>query len=733
LTRIKYQTMTTLSPISETCVPASSEPAAPTLPAHYEVRGCLGEGGFGRVLEAWDSKLQRSVAIKCIRHADSAGAGGDLVREARAGASLRHPAFVKVHAIEDDGQTQSIVMELVPGATLKQVLASAPGPVALADALAWTRQVAAAMRDAHACGLVHGDVKPSNVMIEPGGTLRILDFGLAHQFDVLATAPLAPAALQGTIAYMAPERLLGAPLAPQADVYALGLVLYELVCGARPFAALDGLALAAAQVQNSSDGWYYPADAPPALVALIRAMTARQPQHRLADMDAVLAGLAALERRPAPERPPAPPRARLSARSRRILAGGFTAAALGLAGWAAAPYLAQVRSSLAPFSEAVEMADGLAALKLFDRPDSLDAAERHFRRILEHDAGSAAAAAGISLVYSMRYTSDRHDETWLQRADASAQQAGQLGDQLALSHIARGWVLDNQGKHEAALREHTQGLRLDPNNFWGWFGAVDALRRMHNYAEARARVALAMAKFPTERVFTDILGAIEYEQANYPAAERAFRRSIALQPDAVQPYANLNAALLRQNRDDEALQVLQQGLQIHPAAKLYTNLGNALFLRRDYVGAAAAFENAVSPRRGAPTEYLNWANLADTLNWIPGREAQARAAYNKARELLAPRLARAPDDVLLVSRMGLYAARAGASAEATPLLRRALGLAPNSPDVQFRAGLAYELLGQRDAAVTAINTARRLGYPVKFIDAEPDLVALRRDERYHPD
>ena len=217
------------------------------------------------------------------------------------------------------------------------------------------------------------------------------------------------------------------------------------------------------------------------------------------------------------------------------------------------------------------------------------------------------------------------------------------------------------------------------------------------------------------------------------ALASTIRRSIALQPDAVIAYANLNAALLRQNRDDEALQVLQQGLQIRPSAKLYTNLGNALFLRQDYVGAAAAFENAVSPTRGAPGEYQNWANLADTLNWIPGREAQARAAYDKARELLAPRLARAPNDVLLVSRMGLYAARTGAADEAAKLLPHAIALAPKSPEVHFRVGLAYELLKQRDAALVAITTARRLGYPVKFIDAEPDLVALRRDERYRPD
>jgi serine/threonine-protein kinase len=720
--------MTVSISISDTCELTGSQPGAPKLPGHYEYRGALGEGGFGQVVEAWDSKLQRRVAIKCIKQGEAGRAGADLLREARAGASLRHAAFVKVHAIEDEGDTQSIVMELVPGRTLKQVLAA--GPVARADALAWTRQVADAMREAHDSGLVHGDLKPSNLMLEPDGTIRVLDFGLAHQLDVLATGTLPSSALHGTIAYMAPERMLGAPLSPQADVYALGLILYEMVCGARPFAALDGLALAAAQVQASSDGWSYPLDASPRLVALIRAMTARQPQQRLGGMAEVLAQLDQLEAPATVTAPARPPGAPLSARTRKLAAGTLLAALLGGAAWIAAPHLATLTASLAPFSESLELEQGLAAVKLFDRPGSLDKAEAHFRRILERDPDSAAGAAGMSLMYALRYQTDKSDETWLKRADAAAQRAAQLNEQLALGHAARGWVLDMQGKREDALRAHAEALRLDPNNFFAWYGQAAATRRMRHYDAAREKLAAAMPRFPQERVFTDELGSVEFEQANYPAAESAFRRSIALQPDAVVAYANLNAALLRQGRDEEALQVLQQGLQIRPSAKLYTNLGNALFLRQDYVGAAAAFENAVSPTRGAPAEYQLWANLADTLNWIPGREAQARAAYDKARALLAPRLARAPNDVLLVSRMGLYAARTGDAREAATLLPRAIALAPGSADVQFRAALAYELLGQRDAAIVAINNARRLGYPVKFIDAEPDLVNLRRDERY---
>jgi serine/threonine-protein kinase len=711
-------------------------------PAHYEFRARLGEGGFGAVHEAWDTRLQRRVAIKTIRHGGSAGA--DLVREARLAASLRHAAFVTVHAVEDDGDGQFIVMELVDGRTLKQILQD--GPVPLATALDWVRQVAEAMRDAHASGLVHGDIKPSNLMVEADGRVRILDFGLALRHDALATetvslgttASAGEADPQGTIAYMAPERLQGATPDPRSDVYALGVILYELACGTRPFATLHGLALAAALVQTSSDGWDYPDTLDTSLIALIRAMTARQPEQRLGSMDDVAKRLTDRTGMPDQTEPlpivvTAPSRTgpRRAARIGAIMVLGAVLA--GGVWWGIGPRLGTLAANFAPYSEALEMEQGLAEVKLFDRPGSLETAERHFDRILKHSPDNAAAAAGMSLVHAFRYGSDRQDDTWLRKADADAQQALNLNDQLALAHIARGWVLDFQGKRDDALAAHERALRLDPANFFAWYGKVEALRHARRYAEARAGIAEAMRRFPRERVFTDALGVVNYEQHDDAAAEQAFRRSIALQPDAVTAYSNLTAVLMRQNRVDEALRVLQQGLQVRPSAKLYGNLGNILFMRADYVGAADAFENAVSPVRGAPGSYLNWANLADTLLWIPGRGEEARQAYDKARRLLAERLERSPNDVVLISRMGLYAARSGHPDEARALMARALTLAPAMAEVQFRAGLAYELLGDRKLALAAIAAALRLGYPAKYVEAEPDLVALRRDPAYHAD
>ena len=711
-------------------------------PEHYEFRARLGEGGFGQVYEAWDTRLQRSVAIKTIRHGGSADV--DLVREARLAASLRHPAFVKVYAIEDDGNNQFIVMELVHGRTLKQIMND--GPVSLPTVLGWIGQVAEAMRDAHASGLVHGDIKPSNLMVEDGHRVRILDFGLALSQDTLATETVSlgstssasQADPQGTIAYMAPERLQGAAPDMRADVYALGVVLYELACGTRPFATLHGLALAAALVQASSDGWEYPESLDTSLIALIRAMTARQPEHRVDTMNEVLRRLT-VSNAPGPSRIAGRPlRHRPFPRAVKFAVTACVIAATGaLAWWRGEPHLAvleaTIRHTLTPYSEAVEMEQGLGALRVFDRPGALNTAQRHFERVLARTPENAAAVAGISLVHSLRFAGDRQDETWLRKADASAQQALRLDDQLALAQVASAAVHAGQGRFDDAVAACDRALRLDPANYFAWYVKAETLRHARRYPEARATLAEAARRFPRERVFVDELGSLEYDQGNDAAAEQLFRHSIALEPDAVVAYANLSATLLRENRTDEAARVLQQGLQLRPYATLYTNLGNILFLRGDYVGAADAFENAVSPRHGDPSLYLNWANLGDTLLWIPGRAPEARQAYEKARHLLAPRLERAPNDVLLVSRMGLYSARAGDVARALELAARAIALAPDSADVQFRAGLSYELLGKRALALRAITNALRLGYPRKYVEAEPDLVALRRDPGYQTD
>src|SRR6185295_16066206 len=218
--------------------------------AHYRILRPLGTGGMGEVFLARDTRLERDVALKLIRE-EFAADGERLARferEARAIAALNHPSIVTIYAIEEDSGRRFFTMELVEGRTLREVTppAGLPAPellrvgVALADALA----------AAHARGVVHRDLKPANVMITHEGRVKVLDFGIAKLdgSGLLTVTAVGPAAdldatrqgsVLGTAGYMAPEQMKGQPVDARADLFALGLVLFEAASGRHPFPGED--------------------------------------------------------------------------------------------------------------------------------------------------------------------------------------------------------------------------------------------------------------------------------------------------------------------------------------------------------------------------------------------------------------------------------------------------------------------------------------------------------------
>lgn len=707
---------------------------------HYQVRQRLGEGGFGQVFAAWDTRLCRRVAIKQLKSHQH----GDLLQEARLAATLQHPAFVRIFTIEHDAGYPSVVMELIQGQNLHQLLQT--HPPTLTQALAMVGQIAAAMAEAHEAGLVHGDLKPANLMLDDKGRMRILDFGLATLSDPDLTRVSGHLDPQGTVRYMAPELLLGQPITVQTDIYALGVILFELLSATPIFPHLHGMALASTILQSSSHSWDFPATLPPGICRLIIAMTAREPAKRLQSMSQLLESLTDLQhgRAEPTQREAGPPfllqwpvlallRKMTSDSVRRRASKSWLLPVLfGLVAgcWQLYPYLEHQLVSLQPFSAALSMQRGLAALKQFDRPGSLSAAEQEFSRILQHDRQNAAAVAGLSLVYSFRYSGDGQDNIWLDKANASAQMATRLNPTLALSHVASGRVATLQHNFAGARQSYRQALLLEPHNFWAHFGNIDVLLSEQHYQDAAAQIRAAQAIFPAERMLQDALGRLYYETNDYRRAEQAFRASIALEPDAVLAYANLNAALSMQNRFAEALQALQDGLKIRPSAMLYSNLGSALFFQKQYVAAVDAFSRAVHPQSGNPDNYLAWANLGDGLLWLPNKKAEALQAFQQARQLLSVRLARQPDNLELLSRMALYNARLGDVAASRQQLQRLRPVAGQQPHLWFRLGLTYELLNERTAALDAVRLALLYGYPAGLLAAEPDLLALRADPRF---
>lgn len=717
----------------------SGEPEYSATLRHYLLGEQLGEGGFGQVFQAWDSKLERYVAVKRLKSGEHRSQSRQALHEARAAASLDHPAFVKIYAIEDEEDPPSIVMELIRGKTLRKILHE--GPMSEPDARDMLMQLSAAMQVAHASGLVHGDLKPSNIMLDDSGRYRILDFGLALVNDTEVTTSTNQLDPQGTIAYMAPERLMGGALTASADIYALGVIFYEALTGHRPFPERNGLALAAALMQTSSDGWNYPAEISRPLVRLILQMTARTTERRFTSMlalqqaltteapvaaasasaiNAVMQDENTARIRVFPVRP---------ALTRRILAVFAVVLGLSVTLWAGNHYLNSA-GLFERFSESRAMETGLQALQYNDRPGSLKTAEEAFQSVLAHDPNHAAAAAGLSIVNSYRYWFEFSDELYLKKAEASALQAEKLNSSLALSQVAMGLYHYLRHDYDLSLQYYDKAISLDPGTYFAWTLKIATLNALKRHDESLQIATEQLRLHPKQRLFADSIGEIYFQRGDLKAAEKAFRASLDIDPDVVFAYINLSNVLIRQNRIAEAQQILQKGLQIRSSPGLFTNLGNLLFLQGNYVAAADAFRNAVSVDKGDPGDYLGWANLADTLLWLPGERESAMQAYGKARELLKKRMERKPGRYDLISRLALYSARLKLEAEAMSLIEESLKLAPKQADNLFRAGLAYELLGKRALAMQTLQLAIVAGYPKQFIEAEPDLLELRRDPAF---
>ncbi len=274
----------------------------------YEIANLIGAGGMGEVYRAHDTKLGRDVALKVLPPALAADPErlARFEREARTLAALNHPNIAQVYGLEGGGdRPQALVMELVAGEDLATRITR--GPLQLADALPIARQLADALDAAHEAGIVHRDLKPANIMVREDGTVKVLDFGLAKAMESgpsqpargpsqpegpyvpgeVANSPTLTARatqmgmILGTAAYMAPEQARGKPVDRRADIWAFGVVVYEMLTGRRLFAGEEISDVLAAVLRQEIDWSALPSGTPSGMRRMLRRCLDKDPKRRL--------------------------------------------------------------------------------------------------------------------------------------------------------------------------------------------------------------------------------------------------------------------------------------------------------------------------------------------------------------------------------------------------------------------------------------------------------------------
>lgn len=719
----------------------------------YQLLDKLGAGGMGEVYHARDTVLGREAAIKVLPsdRLQDRESRQRFLREARAASALNHPGVVTVYEIGSDDRMDFIAMEFVAGETLNALLEQRR--LSMSEAAGYALQAADALATAHAAGVVHRDIKPSNLAITADGRLKVLDFGLARLHEGARTIPddndstntalfaTRVGTVIGTLAYMSPEQARGEEAGPASDIFSLGVVLFEMLTGQRPFAGTSELArLHNLHFSPPKDLRQLSPDVPEGLARVVSRMLEKDPAARYGSMAEVRQELRPFAASESGEYTRAEPLPSHSVRPRTLLIGAtavVTASVVIVAGRPAMNRITAWRAAKSPTTAAASAIDSdltprdlyvkaRALLDRFDRETNPGLAIPLLERAVEKDPTFALGYATLTEAYHFR-NQVAPDPQWVSLMSQSAERAVALNPELAAAHVATGIALSNQkGKASEADAAFHRAIDLDPRSSspYRWMAVSPNATR----EQAADHLQHALMLDPGNWVLLQEMGLIHYRASDYRRAAAIWEQARTASPDNVRVLANLAAAYHMLDRDDDAASTLQRAIEIEPAARLFTNLGTLRFFQGRYDDAIAPLEKAVDL---APNRYLYWANLADAYRWSPGHKAKAADAYGRAIAMVREDLAKKPADADLQSRLALYLAKRGDTAAALDALRPLERVEPTQGVMLFRIAVAREVCGQRDKALLALEKAVKAGYAEKEVRGEPELLSLRNDVRYH--
>jgi len=705
----------------------------------YEIVGPVGAGGMGEVYRARDPRLGREVAVKVL--AEGTEADEDRLerfeREGRAAAAIAHPNILTVHDLGVHEGRPFLVTELVPGESVRERLRR--GPLRPGEAVELALQLARGVGAAHAARIVHRDLKAENLVVTPSGTLKILDFGVAklrpEGADAGATtlAETVHGLAVGTPTSMAPEQVRGEPVDGRADLFAIGVVLYEMLTGLSPFGRPTAGATAAAVLHEEPPSLAERApDLPPALARVVEHCLAKDPAERFQsarDLAFALESIAAeLE---------SPSRSRAAAR-RPAEAGSI----------AVLPF-----ADLSPARDQEYFCDGLAEelLNALSRVEGLRVAARSSSfqfRGAGVDARVAGERLGVASVLegSVQKAGDRLRVTvrlvdvgdgyqrWSDRFDRKLEDVFAIQDEIAECVV--GCLGDHLGVRFAPPAEMRPETQIDTYELYlrGRYllnqfrrtTMVEAIAVFERALEIDPEYAPAWAGIAEAHAW--IYQWWGGDETNLREADRASARALELRPGLATVRTARGFALSLDRRYDEAEAEFEEAVRLDP--KLFDAW---YYWARTCFAAGRTERSAELFRRAAetrPEDFQAPILLGQSLSLL-GRDDEAEAVNREGVRRAEQRLELDPSDARALALGATALAEVAEAERAVRWMEKALSLYPDEGGILLNGICLFAKIGEVDRALDLLERAIAKGFGHRdWIEHDPDYDPLRGHPRF---